>query len=304
MYELIIVGAGPAGITASIYAARKRMNFLVIAKDIGGQAAISADIENYTGYQYITGPELTKKFEQHMHEFQIELKYEDVVGIEKTDEGFKVKTAKGIHESRALIIASGAKPRKLNVPGEQEFKNRGVTYCATCDAPLFPDKDVVVIGSGNSGLDATLQLMKIANKIYLIERGPRLTGDEVMMREKVERSDKVTVLTNTKVLEISGDKFVTGVTVEREGKQEMLGVQGVFIEIGYIPNSEFAAEVVKLNERKEIVVDDRCRTSVDGIFAAGDVTDVPQKQIIVAAGEGAKAALCAHEYLQRLRKRP
>ncbi|MBA7599061.1 NADH dehydrogenase [subsurface metagenome] len=226
------------------------------------------------------------------------------MGIEKTDEGFKVKTAKGIHESRALIIASGAKPRKLNVPGEQEFKNRGVTYCATCDAPLFPDKDVVVIGSGNSGLDATLQLMKIANKIYLIERGPRLTGDEVMMREKVERSDKVTVLTNTKVLEISGDKFVTGVTVEREGKQEMLGVQGVFIEIGYIPNSEFAAEVVKLNERKEIVVDDRCRTSVDGIFAAGDVTDVPQKQIIVAAGEGAKAALCAHEYLQRLRKRP
>jgi len=304
MYELIIVGAGPAGITASIYAARKRMNFLVIAKDIGGQAALSSDIENYTGYQYITGPELTKKFEQHMHEFKIELKYEDVVGVEKTGEGFKVKTDKGIHESRALIIASGAKPRRLNVPGEQEFKNRGVTYCATCDAPLFPDKDVAVIGSGNSGLDATLQLMRIANKIYLIERGPRLTGDEVMMREKVERSEKVTVFTNTKVLEISGDRFVTGVTVEREGKQEMLGAQGVFIEIGYIPSSEFAAGVVKLNERKEIVVDDRCQTSVVGIFAAGDVTNVPQKQIIVAAGEGAKATLSAHEYLQRLKQRP
>lgn len=303
MYELIIVGAGPAGITASIYAARKRMNFLVIAKDIGGQAALSSDIENYTGYQYITGPELTKKFEQHMREFQIELKYEEVVGIEKADEGFKVKTDKGTHESRALIITSGAKPRKLNVPGEQEFKNRGVTYCATCDAPLFPDKDVAVIGGGNSGLDATLQLMRIANKIYLIERGPRLRGDEIM-RDKVERSEKVTVLTNTKVLEISGDKFVTGVAVEREGKREMLGAQGVFIEIGYTPNSEFAAGVVKLNERKEIVVDDRCQTSVDGIFAAGDVTDVPQKQIIVAAGEGAKAALCAHEYLQKQKKRP
>ena len=302
MYELIIVGGGPAGITASIYAARKRMNFLVITKDIGGQAALSSDIENYTGYQYITGPELTKKFEEHMQEFQIELKYEDVVGIEKTDEVFKVKTDKGIYESKALIIASGAKPRTLKVPGEQEFKNRGVTYCATCDAPLFPNKDVVVVGGGNSGLDATLQLMKIANRIHLIERGPRLRGDEIM-RDKVERSEKVTVLTNTNVLEISGDKFVTGVTVEREGKRETLGAQGVFIEIGYIPNSEFAAGVVQLNERKEIVVDDRCKTSVDGIFAAGDVTDVPQKQVIVAAGEGAKAALCAHEYLQRLKQR-
>jgi len=302
MYELIIVGAGPAGITASIYAARKRMNFLVITKDIGGQAALSSDIENYTGYQYITGPELTKKFEEHMQEFQIELKYEDVVRIKKTDEGFKVKTDKGVYESKALIIASGAKPRMLNVHGEQEFKNRGVTYCATCDAPLFPNKDVVVVGGGNSGLDATLQLMKIANKIHLIERGPRLRGDEIM-RDKVERSDKVTVLTNTNVLKISGDKFVTGVTVEREGKRETLGAQGVFIEIGYMPNSEFAAGVVKLNERKEIVVDDRCKTSIDGIFAAGDVTDVPQKQVIVAAGEGAKAALCAHEYLQRLKQR-
>jgi len=302
MYELIIVGGGPAGITASIYAARKRMNFLVITKDIGGQAALSSDIENYTGYQYITGPELTKKFEEHMQEFQIELKYEDVVGIEKTDEVFKVKTDKGIYESKALIIASGAKPRTLKVPGEQEFKNRGVTYCATCDAPLFPNKDVVVVGGGNSGLDATLQLMKIANRIHLIERGPRLRGDEIM-RDKVERSEKVTVLTNTNVLEISGDKFVTGVTVERGGKRETLGAQGVFIEIGYIPNSEFAAGVVQLNERKETVVDDRCKTSVDGIFAAGDVTDVPQKQVIVAAGEGAKAALCAHEYLQRLKQR-
>lgn len=298
MYELIIVGAGPAGITASIYAARKQMNFLVIAKDIGGQAALSSDVENYTGYQYITGAELAKKFEQHMREFKIELKHEEVVGIEKAGEGFKVKTDKGIHESRALIIASGAVPRKLNVSGEQEFKNRGLTYCATCDAPLFPNKDVAVVGGGNSGLDATLQLMKIANKIYLIERGARLKSDEVM-RENVGHSEKVTVLTNAKVLEILGDKFVTGVAVELAGKREVLNVQGVFIEIGYIPNSEFAAGVVKLNERNEIVVDDHCRTSVDGVFAAGDVTNVPHKQIIVAAGEGSKAALSAYEYLQK-----
>jgi len=298
MYELIIIGAGPAGITASIYAARKRMRVLVIAKDIGGQAALSSDVENYTGYQYITGAELTRKFEEHAREFGVEFVQEEVVGIERADGWFRVKTREGTYESRTVIIATGARPRKLNVPGEEEFKNRGVTYCATCDAPLFAGRDVAVVGGGNSGLDATLQLMRIANRIYLIEAGPRLRGDEIM-REKVERSDKVTVLTNARVVEIVGDRFVTGIVVEREGKRETLRVQGVFVEIGYIPNSDFVADFVKLNERGEIIVDERCRTSVDGVFAAGDVTSVPQKQIIVAAGEGAKAALSAYEYLQR-----
>lgn len=299
MYELIIIGAGPAGITASIYAARKRMNFLTIAREIGGQAALSSDIENYTGYQYITGYELSKKFEQHVKEFDVGVKYEEVTEIGKSGEGFTVRTDKGSYESRALIIASGSKPRTLNVTGEKEFKNRGVTYCATCDAPLFLDKHVAVVGGGNSGLDATLQLVRIAKKIYLVEALPSLRGDTTM-REKIERSDKVTVLTDTKVLEIIGDKFVTGMLVEREGKREVLDVQGIFIEIGYTPNFDFAARLVGVNERREIIVDRYCRTNVNGIFAAGDVTDVPQKQIIVAAGEGAKAALSAYEYLQKL----
>jgi thioredoxin-disulfide reductase len=300
MYELIIVGAGSAGITASIYAARKRMNFLVITKDIGGQASLSSEIENYTGYQYITGPELTQKFEEHMREFNIEVKYEGVIGVEKVGDNFSVETDKSTYETKALIIASGARPRSLNVPGEREFKNRGVTYCATCDAPLFHGKDVAVVGGGNSGLDATLQLTRIANKIYLIEVEPELRGD-LIMREKVEQSEKVTILTKTKVLHIMGDKFVNGLAVEREGVREVLQVQGVFIEVGYVPNSEFIAGMVKLNERGEIVVDDRCQTDVRGIFAAGDVTNVPYKQIIVAAGEGAKAAMSAHEYLSRLK---
>ncbi len=303
MYELIIIGAGPAGITASIYAARKRVNFLVLTKDIGGQAALSSDIENYTGYQYITGRELAEKFEQHMREFQIEVRYEEVTGIARVEDGFEVKTDRGTYRCLALIIATGARPRMLNVPGEREFKNLGVTYCATCDAPLFAGKDVAVVGGGNSGLDATLQLMRIANRIYLIELGPELRGDEVM-REKVKRSEKVTILTNTKVLEILGDKFVTGVAIERNGNREVLKVQGVFIEIGYIPNSDLVTGIVELNEKGEIVIDDRCRTSVEGIFACGDVSSVAQKQIIVAAGEGAKAALGAYEYLQRLRRRP
>jgi len=301
MYELIIIGAGPAGITASIYAARKRMNFITIAKDIGGQAALSSDIENYTGYQYITGAELSKKFEEHAREFNIVLKFEEVLKIEKLNGDFRVITNNGSYDSRSLIIASGAKPRTLNVPGEKEFKNRGVTYCATCDAPLFSDKDVAVVGGGNSGLDATLQLMRIAKKVYLIEAAPVLKGDAAM-REKIEGSDRVTILTSTKVLEILGEKFVAGMLVEREGKRKVLDVQGIFIEIGYTPNLDFANGLLKVNDRKEIIIDEHCRTNVEGIFAAGDVTNVPQKQIIVAAGEGAKAALSAHEYVQKLKK--
>lgn len=299
MLELIIIGAGPAGITASIYAARKRMDFLTIAQDIGGQAALSSDIQNYTGYQYITGTELSKKFEEHVREFKVRVEYDEVAKVEKSEDIFRVRTNKGIYESRTLIIASGAKPKKLNVKGEEEFKHRGVTYCATCDAPLFADKDVAVVGGGNSGLDATLQLMRIAGKIYLIESGQILKGDAVIL-EKIEKSDKVTILQNTKVLEILGEKFVTGMLVERKGKREALNVQGVFIEVGYTPNLDFAAGLVEVNERKEIMIDQHCQTNIAGLFAAGDVTDVPEKQIIVAAGEGAKAALSAYAYLQKL----
>jgi alkyl hydroperoxide reductase subunit F len=301
MYDLIIIGAGPAGITAAIYAARKRLNFLVIAKNIGGQAALSADVENYTGYQYITGSELAKKFEEHMHEFKMEVKEgEEVVGTEKKDGAIVVKTDKGAYESKTLLIASGARPRALNVSGEKEFKNRGVTYCATCDAPLFADMDVAVIGGGNSALDATLQLMNIAKKIYLININPKFRGDEVMI-EKVKGSDKVTKLYNANTLEILGDKMVTGVKVERDGKQETMNVRGVFIEIGYTSNSDFVSGLVERNKRGEIVVDNNNRTSMPGIFAAGDVTNVPQKQIVIAAGEGAKAALSAYEYLAKLK---
>lgn len=274
---------------------------MVITKDIGGQAALSADVENYTGYQYMAGSELVKKFEEHMKEFKTEVKGgEAVVGIEKKDGAIEVKTDKDVYESKTLVVASGARPRALNVPGEGEFKNRGVTYCATCDAPLFADMDVAVIGGGNSALDATLQLTNIAKKIYLINKNPKFRGDEVMI-EKVEASDKVTILYNANTLEILGDKMVTGIKIERDGKQEILNVRGIFIEIGYIPNSDFVSGLVERNKRGEIVVDNYNRASTPGIFAAGDVTNVPRKQIIIAAGEGAKAALSAYEYLAKLK---
>lgn len=296
MYDLIIIGAGPAGITASVYAARKKMSLLVITKDIGGQTAWSGDIENYTGYQFITGPDLASKFEEHMRKYGIALKEdEEVAEVKKTEDIITIRTKKGSYEAKSLIIASGKRSKELSVSGEKEFKNRGLTYCATCDGPLFADKDVAVIGGGNSALDAVLQLERIARRIYLVNIISRITGDPIMI-EKAQASSKVSVMNNTRVLEITGDKMVSGIKVQRSGEVEDLSVQGVFIEIGLIPNSHFAPEVDK-NSFGEIKVDYHNRTNIPGIFAAGDVTDVPEKQIVIAAGEGAKAALGAFRYL-------
>jgi alkyl hydroperoxide reductase subunit F len=300
MFDLIIVGAGPAGITASVYAARKKMNLLVITKDIGGQAAWSGDIENYTGYQFITGPELVGKFEEHMRKYAIALKEnEEVLELRRKSEGVWVKTDKGAYEAKTAVIASGKRSRELGVPGEVEFKNRGLTYCATCDGPLFSEKDVAVIGGGNSALDAALQLIQIARHIYLINITSDLGGDAIM-REKVSESKKVSILNSTQVTAVLGDRMVSGIKIRRQEKEETLPVQGVFVEIGLIPSSEFAKDLEK-NELGEIKVNCRNETNIPGIFAAGDVTEVPEKQIIVAAGEGAKAALSAFRYLAQHR---
>ncbi len=296
MYDLIIIGAGPAGITAAVYAARKRMELLVITRDIGGQAAWSGDVENYTGYQFITGPELAAKFEEHLRRYDIALKEkESAMEIKRTGNIISVKTDKGAYQTKALIIASGKRTRELGVPGEKEFKNRGLTYCATCDGPLFSDKDVAVIGGRNSALDAALQMVKIAKHVYVINITTQLGGDQVM-REQLEKNDKVTIFNQTQVTAVLGDKFVSAIKIKRQGKEESLSVQGVFVEIGLIPNSDCAAEVEK-NTLGEIKVNCHNETDVAGIFAAGDVTDVPEKQIIIAAGEGAKATLSAFRYL-------
>ena len=296
MYDLVIIGAGPAGITASVYAARKKIEFLVISKDVGGQAAWSGDIENYTGYQFITGPELAAKFEEHMRKYNIPLKVNETVrDISKTGQVITVTTDKASYETRSVIIASGKRTKELNVPGEKEFKNRGLTYCATCDGPLFANKDVAVIGGGNSALDAVLQLRRIAKRIYLVNIIDTLSGDAVM-REQVKSDSKVMVLNSAQVTGILGDKFVNGIKILRQGKEEALAVQGVFVEIGLLPNSEFA-KVIEKNQLQEIIINCRNETNIPGIFAAGDVTDVPEKQIIIAAGEGSKACLSAFRYL-------
>tara|TARA_B100000315_G_C14550305_1_gene575421 strand:- start:35 stop:937 length:903 start_codon:yes stop_codon:yes gene_type:complete len=299
MYDLIIIGAGPAGITASVYAVRKGLDFLVISEDIGGQTALSGDVANYTGYQFISGPELAAKFEEHISQYNISLKEgETVTQTKKTADCIEVTTNKGSYSAKSLIIASGKRSRQLNVPGEKEFKNRGLTYCATCDGPLFKAKDVVVIGGGNSGLDATMGLLKIVNKIYIVNNAPQLTGDKILI-EKVEANSKVTILNSTQVLEIKGETFLNEIKIKTEAKEQTLAVEGIFVEIGLIPNCEFALGIDK-NQINEIKIDPENRTNLEGVFAAGDVTDVIEKQIIIAAGEGAKAALSAFKYLSRV----
>ena len=299
MSDLVVIGAGPAGITASVYAARKKMDFLVISKDVGGQTAWSSDIQNYTGYQFITGVELTQKFREHMEQFDVKLNEGETVNlVERRDDSIRIETDRGAYDARAVVVASGRIPRKLNVEGEDRFRSRGVTYCATCDGPLFADKPVAVIGGGNSALDATLQLVKIASRIHLFQQGAELSADPVMV-EKARASDKVTIHTGAEILKIQGDDFVRGLEVKIGDEVEPFNVEGIFIEIGSVPASDFVRGVKK-NPAGEIMVNCQCQTDVPGIFAAGDVTSVYAKQIIVASGEGAKASLAAFEYLTRL----
>ncbi|MFA4989535.1 MAG: FAD-dependent oxidoreductase [Candidatus Omnitrophota bacterium] len=295
MYDLIIVGAGPAGITASVYAARKKMDFLVVTGDIGGQTAWSGDIGNYTGYQFITGPDLVGKFEEHMFSYNTSVREGEVVTeVAKAGEIVLVKTTKASYQAKAVIVASGKRSRELGVPGEKEYKNKGISYCATCDGPLFSAKNVAIIGGGNSALDAALQLIKIAKYTYIINNAPELGGD-ALIRQRIEEAHNVEILNKAEVTAVLGARMVNAVKVNYGGEEKMLSVEGVFVEIGLIPNADFVKGVEK-NSRAEIKVNSHNETNIPGIFAAGDVTDVPEKQIIVAAGEGAKACLAAFRY--------
>ena len=302
MYDLMIIGAGPAGLAAGVYAARKQLKAVLVSGDIGGQINTTTGIENYVGYQFIEGPEMVAKFNEQVDKYPIEQQIGNkVTGLKKIKDGFEVVTEGGDkYQARAVIYATGKRPKKLGVPGENELAGRGVSYCAVCDGPIFGGQRVAVVGGGNSGLEAVLDMVKIAKHVDLVtEKG--LTGDDVLARQ-VKKAKKVNIYTGHRVVEVAGDGFASGLVIKdvKTGQTRKLDVTGVFIEIGLVPNSDAIKGLVKLNKWGEVPVNCATETGVAGLYAAGDVTSVPEKQIVVAAGEGAKATLQAHRYLKRL----
>jgi alkyl hydroperoxide reductase subunit F len=322
VYDLMIIGGGPAGLAASVYAARKQLKTLLVSADIGGQVNTTLGVENYLGYQFIEGPELMDKFQIQVAQFPIDQKIGDKVSrLEKIDGGFEAILETGEkHKAIAVVYATGKKPRKLNVPGEAEFAGRGVTYCAICDGPVFAGQRVAVVGGGNSAVEAVLDMLKIAEHVDLVSLTP-LTCDPVLAGQlgggkditgqsgdakdiggQLAAAKNLGIFTEYQTDRIEGEDFVNGIVIKdvRSGETKRLDVTGVFIEIGLVPNSEPVSGLVKLNRLGEVPITPACETEIPGLYAAGDVTDVPEKQIVVAAGEGAKAALQAHRYLQRL----
>jgi len=304
MYEIIIVGGGPAGMSASVYAARKRLNTLLITSDIGGQVNWTSGVENYLGYQFIEGADLIGKFQKQVNQFPIDQKIGVKVSqIKKIDGGFEVISESGeIFQGKVVVLASGKRPRLLNVEGEKELTGRGVTYCATCDGPVFAGQKVAVIGGGNSAIEAALDMVKVAEHVDMVSVTP-LTGDPIMI-EKLADAKNLTIYTNYQTEKILGQGLTEGIIIKeiKTGKTQQLDDTGIFVEIGLEPNSDMVKDLLKLNEYGEVPINIACETEIPGFFAAGDVTIVPEKQIVIAAGEGAKAALQAHRYLQRQAK--
>jgi alkyl hydroperoxide reductase subunit F len=299
-YDLLILGGGPAAMSAAVYAARKMMTLAIITKDFGGQVRETSEVENWLGFQSINAKDLADHFEEHVKSFDIAVSLGTAASeVNKEADTFKVRTDSGkIYSSRALILATGKRHRPLNVPGEKELVGRGVAYCATCDAPFFKGKKVVVAGGGNSAFTTAMDLLKVEAEVTLVNFIKGWQADAAL-QQRVKQTDKVSLLDYHQVVRIEGRDRVSAVVVRnRENeKEDKLDASGVFVEIGLLPNNESFKDLVELNEQGEVIVDFSCRTSVEGIFGAGDVTTVPHKQIVIAAGEGAKAALSAYTYL-------
>ncbi len=301
LYDVIIIGAGPAALTAAVYLMRKSLKTAIMSTDIGGQVLKTAGIENYMGYMHIEGMSLVDKFDDQVSQFEIATSIgNDVVKIENGTEKKVYLSDGSCYSTRTILVSSGQSSRKLNIPGESKFIGRGVAYCATCDAPLFRDRTVIVVGGGNSGVEAAIDLANIAKHVTLLQNFDTLTADKILI-DKLLKFQNVKVLYNHSLLEIKGSEYVESSLVKDSSSNETyeLPTDGVFIEIGYVPNTEFLGNLLDLNSNHEIIIDCKCLTSVPGIFAAGDVTSVPYKQIIIAAGEGAKAALSIVDYLHK-----
>jgi len=295
VYDLIIIGGGPAGTAAGVYASRKQLKTLFVTKEWGGQSIVSPDIQNWIGSPSIAGDKLAKDLEAHLRTYAagfVDIKDNTLVEkVEKQAEGFKVTFAGGeTAEALAILISSGSKRRRLDAPGADIFEHKGVTYCASCDGPMFAGQDVAVIGGGNAGFETAAQLLAYAKSVTLLQRSDHFKADPVTV-EKVLGHEKMTGITNAAIKEVLGDKFVSGITyTDVDGVDHTLPVTGVFVEVGMIPNTDFAAELVELDEYKRITIDPWTqKTSVPGIWAAGDCTNIKYHQNNISAGDGVRA---------------
>jgi len=299
-YDVLILGGGPASMSAAVYAARKLLKTAILTRDFGGQMLETSEIENWLGAQSIHAKDLISQFEEHVKSFEVPvLEGQSITGIKKEDDLFKITMDSGeVYTGKSVILTTGKRHRPLGVPGEKELGGKGVAYCATCDAPFFKDKRVAIAGGGNSAFTTALDLLKANARVSLINFIPGWQADE-FIRQQVDKYEKSALYDNHQVVEIQGADKVEAVKIKDRstGEEKTIEVDGVFVEIGLLPNSELVKGLVDMTDSGEVVVDCSCRTSLEGFFAAGDVTTVPHKQIIISAGEGAKAALSAYSYL-------
>lgn len=304
LYDLIIIGGGPAGVAAAVYAARKKMKTAIITETFGGQSLVSASVENWIGTTKVSGFDLAEMFKTHLKAQEgLAIKEgEKAKSIGQIANGFMVTTAQGEkYETKAILIATGSVRKHLNVPGEREFEGKGVAYCSICDAPLFSNKEVAVVGGGNSGLEAVIDLLPYARHITLLHRGEGLKGDPRTQEHALKDKEKVSVVLNAETTAIRGHEWVEGVSYREKatGVTRELPVGGVFVEIGLDPNSALVKDFVQVNERGEVVVDSKTQaTSRPGIWAAGDVTDGRYRQNNISAGDAVKAVLHIYETLR------
>ena len=301
LYDLLIIGGGIAGITAAIYAARKEMTFALISPELGGEIQNTTFVENYPGFLNIEGKELAEQFVNHVKKFNVEIIEDAVTEVKKTTENgndiFRVTTYGGVYQCKTLIWATGSKYKMLNVPGEEELKSRGVTYCSICDGPMYKNKNVAIIGAGNNGLTTTIYMQTIAKKVYLLNKNPVVKGDPILA-DKIKSYSNIEVLNNTTVKSVNGTKKVESITIIENGTEKNLAVDGVIINVGYTPITEPIKNIAKLNQYGYLEVNNKNMTETAGFFAAGDVVFNPYKQLVISASDGAKAALGAYDYLK------